>query len=168
MLVQSGKIYKGRRSPGNSLLKKPRQQLLQTGSLAPSPAGCLPHSAAFVSCSWLETVWESLSKEADDIPTSNRTPNYRILDGLHSPSRFCHCWPKPARRAPTNAPSLAGTFRRSSHLLGSTTLRLSARVPGEGTSCGVCGGEETDSSPVLDVHSVRRSHTMEPSLYHLT
>ena len=38
----------------------------------------------------------------------NRTPDHRILDDLHSPSRFCHCWAKTARRAPTNTPSLSG------------------------------------------------------------
>ena len=41
----------------------------------------------------------------------NRTPDRRILDDLHSPSRFCHGWAKPARRAPTNAPSLSGTLK---------------------------------------------------------
>ena len=37
----------------------------------------------------------------------NRTPDRSILDDLHSPSRFCQCWAKPASRAPTNINQLA-------------------------------------------------------------
>ena len=56
----------------------------------------------------------------------NKTPENRIFDDLHSPSRFCHCWAIPARRDPTYAPSLGGgggggggggDFRRSSFFL---------------------------------------------------
>ena len=92
----------------NSLLKKIREQLLWTDSMAPfssrlSTAFCRSCFLLLVR-KWMGVLvkggwWHSLF---------NRTPDHRILDDMHSPSRFCHCWVKTARRAPTNTPSLSG------------------------------------------------------------
>ena len=74
----------GQRSPfffgtRNSLLNNPRKWLLWTDSMAPFPAGCPRPSVDLVSCSWLENEWASLSKEADDIPTSTGHPTLGFL-----------------------------------------------------------------------------------------
>ena len=45
----------------------------------PSPAGCPRPSVDLVSYSWLENEWASLSKEADDIPTSTGHPTTGFL-----------------------------------------------------------------------------------------
>ena len=45
----------------------------------PFPAGCPRPSVDLVSCSWLENEWASLSKEADDIPTSTGHPTAGFL-----------------------------------------------------------------------------------------
>ena len=60
-----------------------------------------------------------------------RTHDHRILDDLHQPSRYCHCWAKTVRRAPTNTPSLSGTLPWSSRLLSTTIPCPSAGVSGE-------------------------------------
>ena len=136
----------GRKSPvffgtRNSLLKKPSQQLLWTSSMAPFSSR---FSMAFCRSCFLFLVenWMGvLVKGGWWHYHFNRTPDRRILDDLHSLSRFCHCWPKPASRAPTSMSSFSGTLRRTSHLLRSNSLGPSARVP-RCTHCGSCGGEE--------------------------
>ena len=86
----------GQRSPfffgtRNSLLKNPRKRLLWTGSMAPFSSRL---STAFCRSCFLLLVgkWMGVLVKGDWWHSHfNRTPNRRILDNLHSPSRFCHC-----------------------------------------------------------------------------
>ena len=134
----------GQRSPvffgtRNSLLKKPGKWLLWTGSMSPfsnmlSTAFCRS-CFLFLVGKWMGVLvkggwWHS---------HFNRIPDRRILHDLHSPSRFCHCWAKTARRAPTNTPFIVGPPLDG--LVGTTTPSPSAGVPGEWTSCDACVGE---------------------------
>ena len=110
MPVESWKIYH------RSLLKKSRAGLLGTGSMAPFFSRL---SMAFCRYSVLFLVRNCLSVlvRGGNESHSNRTPDLRILDDLHSPRRFCQACANPARWAPTGFSSLpAGTLRRSSLL----------------------------------------------------
>ena len=110
MPAESWKIY--HRSP----LMKSREGLLGTGSMAPFFSRL---SMVFCRSSVLFLVRNCLSVlvRGGNESHSNRTPDLRILDDLHSPRRFCQAWANPARRALTGFSSLpAGTFRRSSLL----------------------------------------------------
>ena len=85
--VQRGQVY--HRTKISVLLwnkKQPAQESQEAapvdwlyGPLFPFPAGCPRSSADLVSCSWLENEWASLSKEADDIPTSTGHPTAGFL-----------------------------------------------------------------------------------------
>ena len=130
MPVESWKIYH------RSLLKKSRAGLLGTGSMAPFFSRL---SMAFCRYSVLFLVKNCLSVlvRGGNESHSNRTPDLRILDDLHSPWRFCQACANPARWAPTGFSSLpAGTLRRSSLLFRCERLSpLLVEISGRRTCC---------------------------------
>ena len=118
-LFRVDRFITGRKSPvflgtRNCPLKKPTERLLWTGSMAPFSSRL---STAFCRTCFFFLVGNCMGllvKGGWWDSHCNRTPNRWMFDDLHSPGRFCHRWTKPARRAPTYSPSLAGTCRRSS------------------------------------------------------
>ena len=88
-----------------SVLKKPGEGFLATCSMAPFFSRL---SMVFSRSSVLFLVRNCLGVliRGRNESHSNRTHDLRILDGLHSPRRFCQAWANPARRAPTGFFSL--------------------------------------------------------------
>ena len=121
MFVQRGQVYYRMKISGLLWNKiQPAEEAQEVAPVdwlyAPPPppppqAGCLQPSVDLVFL-FLDGKWMVvLVKRGWWHSYFNRTPNLRILDDLHSSSRFCHYWAKPTRRAPTNAPSLLGNLR---------------------------------------------------------
>ena len=124
-----------------------RKWLLWTGCVAPFSSRL---STAFCRSCFLFLVGKSMGvlvKGGWWQSHLNRIPDHRIF--YDWPCRFCHCWAKTARQAPTNTPSLSGILRWSSLFLGSTTHRPSGGVPGEWTSHDTCFGEEVAVSRLV-------------------